>query len=295
VFTLAGYLLLAPPVFLFGPLAGLLLLARPRTPREWVWVIASVVWSVFWLQQTGGLPAQVARAAAVFVCGTFLALTLWRPSARMTRALTATLGAMVALALWMRRLGLSWDGVRRGVEHEVSAFHRTLVPQWTAAGVSPEVIEQMRVAGSTAATLFPALLVLAAVAGLRLAWAWHHRIAIRPLGQSPGPFRAFGFSDHLVWGWVVGLGLCLLPVPGPWNLVGSNLLLVWAVLYATRGLAVVAAAAGRTPGPVIAVLGLIALFLLPFVLGGLTLLGLADTWLDFRRRLAAPNSGGLNP
>jgi len=63
------------------------------------------------------------------------------------------------------------------VEHQVSAFHRTLVPQWTAAGVSAEVIEQMRVAGSTAATLFPALLVLAAVAGLRLAWAWHHRIA----------------------------------------------------------------------------------------------------------------------
>jgi hypothetical protein len=28
------------------------------------------------------------------------------------------------------------------------------------------------------------------------------------------------------------------------------------------------------------------MFLLPFVLGGLTLLGLADTWLDFRRRLA---------
>jgi hypothetical protein len=26
---------------------------------------------------------------------------------------------------------------------------------------------------------------------------------------------------------------------------------------------------------------------LPFVLGGLTLLGLADTWVDFRRRLPA--------
>jgi len=27
------------------------------------------------------------------------------------------------------------------------------------------------------------------------------------------------------------------------------------------------------------------MFLLPFVAAGLTLLGLADTWLDFRRRL----------
>ena len=27
-------------------------------------------------------------------------------------------------------------------------------------------------------------------------------------------------------------------------------------------------------------------------LGGLTLLGLADTWLDFRRRMASPATGG---
>jgi hypothetical protein len=33
-------------------------------------------------------------------------------------------------------------------------------------------------------------------------------------------------------------------------------------------------------------MGVVAMFLLPFVAGGLTLLGLADTWLDFRRRLA---------
>jgi hypothetical protein len=69
--------------------------------------------------------------------------------------------------------------------------------------------------------------------------------------------------------------------------VGSNLLLVWSVLYAVRGLAVFSAGSRRVPGPVLATLSLVAMFLLPFVLGGLTLLGLADTWLDFRRRLAA--------
>ena len=69
--------------------------------------------------------------------------------------------------------------------------------------------------------------------------------------------------------------------------MGANLLLVWAVLYAVRGLAVFAAGARRVPAPVIATLALIAMLLLPFVVGGLTLLGLADTWLDFRRRLAA--------
>jgi hypothetical protein len=35
VLALAGYVLLAPPVFVFGPLAGLLLVSRPGTLREW--------------------------------------------------------------------------------------------------------------------------------------------------------------------------------------------------------------------------------------------------------------------
>ena len=64
-------------------------------------------------------------------------------------------------------------------------------------------------------------------------------------------------------------------------------MLVWAVLYAVRGLAVFFAGSRRVPGVVMATLTLIAMFLLPFVLGGLTLLGLADTWVDFRRRLPA--------
>ena len=44
-------------MFVFGPLAGLLLLSRPSTTREWVWLAGVAVWSVLWLQQTGGLGA----------------------------------------------------------------------------------------------------------------------------------------------------------------------------------------------------------------------------------------------
>ena len=77
-------------------------------------------------------------------------------------------------------------------------------------------------------------------------------------------------------------------------MAGANLLLVLGVLYAARGLAVVLTQAGGVAGPVAAVLGFIAVFLLPFVVGGLTLLGLADTWLDFRRRLSTPSTGGFD-
>ena len=77
-------------------------------------------------------------------------------------------------------------------------------------------------------------------------------------------------------------------------MLGANLLLALGTLYAVRGLAVFLAQSGRVAGPMVIVLGLIALFLLPFVVGGLTLLGHADTWLDFRRRHPTPTTGGSN-
>jgi hypothetical protein len=76
VLVLAGFLLFAPPMFLFGPLAALLLVSRPASVREWVWLLGALGWSALWLLHPGGLGAQFARSAAVLVSGCFLALTL---------------------------------------------------------------------------------------------------------------------------------------------------------------------------------------------------------------------------
>jgi hypothetical protein len=289
VLALAGYLLLAPPVLLFGPLVGLLLLSRPSTWREWLWLVGAGTWSALWLNQPGGLAAQFARAGAVLLAGMFVSLTLWRPSARFSRALTATALAGAALFIWMWHLGLEWGEIQRAVEQSLWTYNRELVSRVTEAARSQpgteRMINDMSSAVRAIGSIYPALLILAGIGGLRLAWTWHYRIARHPIGPPPARFTAFRFSDQLVWGWVVGLGLCLLPVPAGWSFVGGNLLLVWAVLYAVRGLAVFSAGSGRVSGPVIATLTIIALFLLPFVAAGLTLLGLADTWLDFRRRL----------
>jgi len=292
--ALAGYLLFAPPVFVFGPLAGLLLLSRPATVREWAWLLTGAAWSVLWLREVGGMGAQVTRAAAVLLTGTFLALTLWQPSNGVGRAVAATAGAGAALALWMRRLGLGWSQLVSGVDRDLAAYQTAVREQWQRTGAPQELIDQAGTLMHSVAQLYPGLLGIAAIAGLRLAWAWYHRLAIRPLGTPPAPFRAFGFSDHLVWGWVAALGLTLIPVPEPWRLAGANVLLVLGVLYAARGLAVFLSQSGRVAGLVGAVLTLIAMFLLPFVVGGLTLLGLADTWLDFRRRSSTPTTGGFN-
>jgi predicted membrane protein DUF2232 len=290
VLVVIGYILLAPPVFLFGPLAGLLLLSRPGTVREWLWLFAAAGLSVMWLNQPGGLATQFARAAAVLVAGTFLALTVWRPSGQFSRVLVAVALAGAALVGWMWHFDIGWSQIQRALEHDLWTSNRELITrlgQAASRSSGQEVLDQMSAIVHTMASFYPALLTLASVAGLTLAWRWHHRIARHPLGASPAPFTAFHFSDQLVWGWVVGLGLCLLSLPAPWQAIGVNLLMVWAVLYAVRGLAVFSAGSQRVPGPVMATLTLVAMFLLPFVLGGLTLLGLADTWLDFRRRLAA--------
>ncbi len=291
--ALAGYLLLAPPAFVFGPLAGLLLLSRPGTVREWTWTLGAAAWSAVWLQQVGGLGVQVVRAGAVLLCGSFLVLTLWRPSNGVGRALAATVGAGVALAIWMRGLGIGWSYLVSGVDRDLAAYQQALEDQWRRAGAPQELLDQAGAVMHSVSQLYPGLLAIAAIAGLRLAWAWYHRLAVRPLGSPPAPFRAFAFNDQLVWGWVAAVALALIPVPEPWRLLGANLLLVLGALYTARGLAVVAAQSRGVAGPVAAVLVLIATFLLPFVVGGLMLLGLADTWLDFRRRLT-PATGGFD-
>jgi hypothetical protein len=290
IILLMGYLLLAPPVLLLGPLAGLLLLARPQTMREWLWLFATGAWTSLWLNQAGDLAGQFARAEVVLITGTFLALTLWRPSALFSRALTATAIGGIALVAWMWHLGIGWTDVQHAVEQDLWRYNRDVIMRLgqVAPGLSgPGLLDEMSAMVHTIASFYPALLILASLAGLSLAWVWHRRIARRPLGPPPAGFTAFQFSDQLVWGWVIGLALCLLPLPEVWCSVGANLLMVWAVLYALRGLAVFSVGSRRVPAPIIATLTIVAMFLLPFVVGGLTLLGLADTWLDFRRRLAA--------
>jgi Predicted membrane protein (DUF2232) len=290
ILLLIGYLIFAPPVLLFGPLAGLLVLARPATVREWFWLAGTVALAVLWLNQHGDLASQFARAGAVLLTGTFVSLTLWRPSATFSRALAATALAAAALTLWMWHLDLGWGAVQSAVESDLWSYNQQLLVRLWGTGDSSAtlgLLDQMSSMIRTVGKFYPALLFLAGLAGLRLAWSWYHRLARTPVGPPASAFAAFRFSDQLVWGWVVGLSLCLLPLPSIWSSVGSNLLLVWVVLYAARGLAVSSAGSRRVPVPVIATISVIAMFLLPFVLGGLTLLGLADTWLDFRRRLAA--------
>jgi hypothetical protein len=133
--------------------------------------------------------------------------------------------------------------------------------------------------------LLPALLALESLAALGLAWAVYHRLSAVKIGPPLGPLTEFRFNDQLIWALAVGLTLSLLPAFSDGRNAGFNLLLFFGVLYAIRGLGVLAwILKGRY-------VFIIVLSLIPqgvFLLGLLSLaLGLGDTWLDLRRRARA--------
>jgi len=133
------------------------------------------------------------------------------------------------------------------------------------------------------ASVYPGVAVLGAIAGGALASALAWYITDGRSGQEPRPFREFRFNDHLIWGAIVTLALVLLPLPAPVSDFVANAMVVWIGLYVARGAAVVGHMSGRWLLPLRISLAIAALLLLPYALGGLLLLGLADTWLDFRR------------
>lgn len=293
-------LLLSAPGFVLGPLAGLLVLSRPASLREWLWLAIAAAGAGWALQVPGTIATSLTHSAAVLVTGAFLALTLWRPQPIFRRAVLAVAGAGAALVLWCAVYQVSWTDVQQAERTEWSAWRQAMVAQVRAQSAPEDAEARARVEelasqmAESAPPLFPGLLALAALLGVVTAWGWYHRIARRPLGPPPGRLADFRFSDHAIWALILALALVLVPGPPVLASIGRNLLLVMLVLYVLRGLAVFRYTTERVPRRVVVALAVIAFLMLPFAAGGLTLLGLADTWIDFRRRLAPSSPGGVD-
>jgi hypothetical protein len=167
----------------------------------------------------------------------------------------------------------------------------TSTPDWKewvkahpeADSLSSLVTAQIQATPAASVTLFPAMLALESLAALALAWALYHRVGRARLGPPLAALRDFRFSDQLVWGLVAGLALVVVPGFSPIRAVGANLLMFFGAIYALRGMGV--ALYFLAPGRWLMVL-LVGFTLLFYnVVGVLALvLGLGDTWLDWRRR-----------
>ncbi len=278
-----------PPLCLAGPLLARMLIWRPRTPRAWAWTGGAALLAAATV--TGGTPS-VARDVvlvygAAFTAG-FLALRTWRPGPVFARAAVAAVDAALLVAVGGWALGLEWGTVHAAFAAQFRPGVDFVV---TTTGMTAERADALRRTMDALAVVYPGVAILGAMAGgpLAEAIAWH--VAGRPDVLEPAPLRTFRFNDHLVWGAILTLGLALASLAPPWPVVAANALAIWIGLYVARGVAVALARSGAWPRGARAALFLGAVLLLPYALGALLLVGLADTWLDFRRPMTPPNEG----
>lgn len=233
------------------------------------------------------------RGWALLVGGGFVAATaLWERAGLTARAVTAVGVAAAAVALvGLLRPGLLTE-LDWWVERELS----------TAAMAAAELLSAVGVGGTVRGEgylralewqhlLYPAFLALASVASLAVGRFVVERMSGRE--RILGPFREFRFEDRLVWVLVAGLALLLVPADAGIVRLGENAVLFMGGLYLLRGLAVLfwVGAATLTSGWTAALWIVAGLALYPVAVLTALALGLGDTWLDVRRRLAGLLAG----
>lgn len=282
-----------------APLAAYLAAQRPSR-RDLAWA-AGLALAVVWLSAG---PAdsfdQLERAWLVLLTGS-LAIVLSSGRARgfVPTALTAVTGAAAAAAILMPLVGVSWGELVWLAERHYGAQARLLIGQLSDLGSAGGAGGAATLAGALedsilfgvrlVSGLFPGLVLLQSFAALALAWALYHRIARQPLGEPLGRLAGFRFNDHLIWGVAISLLVLVLPRLGWLNALGGNLLVFFSGLYVVRGCAVLVAvaAAGGFGGPLAALLvAVVTLFLMPVAALAALALGLTDTLMDWRHRLA---------
>jgi len=315
--ALAAFLLLALPVVsMVAPIRETLPLLVTAlaacTLLGWLGggrVSLALVWCALgaWVVMQSGLSHTsydwIARGWALFVSAAFGVVSLVggpRPFFGRALGAVALAGALAAAVVFASPGGPG--GVRRVVRAEIdrrgaaeAANQQASRAELERTGLLREYpkvrtwLEQGEQSVSTvtagAVVVYPALLALESLAALALAWSLYHRVSRTRIGPPLAPLRDFRFSDQLVWGLIVGITVLLLPSLRGVHALGLNLVVFFGALYALRGLGVLAWFLNPSR-PVAGLLVGVALFLL---LGGgaafaLGLVGVGDTWLDWRSR-----------
>ena len=177
---------------------------------------------------------------------------------------------------------LAWDTVRQ------TSFALRTVLEVMSSDVVADMYAKYEPAVRLFSTARPALEILWGLAALALAWQWHVRTARHPLGPALRPFREFRLADGAVWGVVAATIAWILSGGAPGIRVAAlNVGLILGALYVLRGAAVVGAAAAMVAVPawVQALAVLSGVLFAPATAPSLCVLGVSDTWLEFRRRL----------
>jgi len=271
--------------------------------RLWLAIIWTglALWIVS-LARPGALPFDaLARGWGTILAASFGVVSAVAPRRPfLTRALSATAMAMAVGLVVIVALRIPPASVSRHIGDELSRRLESAEAEWGTRSTSPEWKEltqrypaasamveqgqaQLRQIPPLTSQFFPALLAMESLAMLGLAWSLYHRASRTRIGA---PLRArseFRFNDQLVWGFVLGVTVLVVPTLQDVRGVGLNLLLFFGVLYALRGMGVLDWF--LAPRGVVRLLFFIAIFLAWPVVSVFSLgLGLGDTWIDWRGR-----------
>lgn len=290
---IAAFILLGPAGLFALPLAALLIASGPQHRLEWTaTAVAAGLGLLIVARPAGGVLDAATNAYGVLVTAAFVLLMRYRPGRFFPRAIGAVLIAGTATAA----LGITIWG-----SDFVAALHweAAMIARRSADGVlamRPGLAAAVRPAVDLVATTLPATVVLETLAGLALAWETYQRTARQPLGPPLVPFRDFRFADQWVWSLVVALAVVIVPQLAALQGAALNLGVVAGTLYLLRGAAIVVAfaqAAGISAGALALATMVAAVLAVPMlvIVPGLWTLGVTDTWVEFRRRLA-PRSPG---
>jgi hypothetical protein len=311
--------LLLVPAFAVCTLVGWW--AGGRAALAVVWVPLAVFTLVMRMDAMGSYGVLL-RAWAVVLAGAFgllAMLDIRRPF--FTRALSSVAMALVAALTIAMALKAPVGRVQRIVAQQMERRNAGTVAQlralsreqpdiWATVtrqypnGQAPidDVEDALGTVTRATAPVFVSLLALESLAALALAWALYHRLGRARLGPPLSVLGEFRFNDQLVWGLIVGLTILLLPSLAPARAAGFralrtpglNLIVFFLSLYALRGFGVLSwMLSSRTLSIVVAVALVLVLvpmtagIALPGLLSLVTaagVLGLGDTWFDWRRR-----------
>lgn len=284
-----------PVLLIFLPLALLLLGLAPRPPAL---VAFAVV--VLWLVFGGGIVDETLwyfeRGWSLLLGAWFVVIVALMPGRRFLPRALAALGATTASVIGLLAVNRGgWDRLDHAVAEQLRGGAANAVAAWSRISgldqVSEDVARAVQAAADLQVQLYPALLGLASLAALGVAWWAWGRLARRDPAPLR-PLREFRFSNELVWLLIAGVVMLALPLGALATRAGENLLTFMAVLYALRGLAVLVVIGGA-PGPLMMVVGaLLLVFMYPFVMAAAFLVGLSDTWLDIRSRRQTPSAPG---
>ena len=224
------------------------------------------------------------RGWALLLGGCFVGLSIARPKMKISdRALEAVFGALVLAAILMTLMSGAWNIVDWVISDRVRATVAQVIALGGSEGLAPALITALYQTADAQILIFPALTALASMSALLLSW-WLFIFFSGRSEEALGSVKNFRFNDHLIWMLVVGLFLLFTRWNEPLQRLGSNAVVFIGALCAVRGAAVIVFITGgfSVLGYAMTLLGLV--IVTPIVLGGAVLIGIADIYLDFRKR-----------